>query len=408
MAETFTSRVELTLKDAVNLALNSVKMRENNILHNLFFIVDKPGAGKTMCIGSEVEKRGWGFCPYSPALERLEKFGGIPDLFWTGKKAHEGELRTVWSVPQMISEINDAANKFPFVVVLFDDWHLCDEDLQRIGFEVFTYYKLNNNPVAQNVIFMLAGNESSAAGAKIQMSAIRNRTTILHCKADVKQWLSDFAIPSGINPLGISFFSNPINFDIFQEDESTIDQFGSPRSWTSLFNIINFIEQDKSLWTKDINGDFELPRSFIYAVVQGSVSRSAAERFMMHYDIYKEVNMEKFFEEEVIEIPKDPVGRYCYTTAITYEFYSRYVQEKDAEKQKSIGELFIKFINLLKNTHKELAMTSLVNLGHIPENTQHNYQSGIMLLGELVRDKTIDSKLLDELKSITRILSSVN
>ena len=413
MADTFTTRIEMPLHDAVKLALSSVGLRAQGILHNLFYIVDKPGAGKTMCIAADVQRMGWGFCPYSPALERLEKFGGIPDLFWhtynktTDKEIIEcKELRTIWSVPQMISEINDMAAKYPYVVVLFDDWHLCDEDLQKIGFEVFTYYKLNNNPVAQNVIFMLAGNESSAAGAKVQMSAIRNRTTIIYSRADVKHWLSDFAIPSGMHPVGISFFNNPMNHDIFQEAESSNEQFGSPRSWTSLFNIVTFIENTQALWVEDDDYNLVVPRQYIHAVVQGSVSRAAAERFMMHYDIFKEVDMEAFFDKGKIDIPNDAVGRYCYATAITYEFYSRYVQEKDPKKKKHLAEQYVKLNKVLRNSFRELASTTLVNLGSIPENLTYGYPAGILIIGEFVRNHYLTSDEVSEIKGITKILSS--
>lgn len=417
----FNTRIELPLHDAVKLALSSVGLRAQGILHNLFYIVDKPGAGKTMCIGHDVRQHGWGFLPYSPALERLEKLGGIPDLYWTYKDTWEAskdlktlektgqekdQLRTIWSVPQMITEINDAAAKYPYVVVLFDDWHLCDEDLQKIGFEVFTYYKLNNNPIADNVIFILAGNESSAAGAKVQMSAIRNRVTFINSRADVKNWLSNFAIPSGIHPMGISFFNNPMNHDLFQEAESSNEQFGSPRSWTSLFNILSFIEKTPSLWVEDEDYNLVLPRQYIYAVVQGSVSRVATERFMMHYDIYKEVDMDDFFDNGNVAIPDNPVNRYCYCTAITYEFYSRYVQEKDKTKQKLLSDLYIRMINALKMQYRELVSAVLVNLGHIPENATYGYQAGILIIGDMVRNKSISMDLVREIQGITKILDS--
>lgn len=411
MAENFNTRIELPLHECVNLALSSVYLRSKNILHNLFYIVDKPGAGKTMCIAEEVLKRGWGFCPYSPALERLEKFGGIPDLYWHNTQSEQNvqedkELRTIWSVPQMITEINDKAKEFPFVVVLFDDWHLCDEDLQRIGFEVFTYYKLNNNPIAKNVIFILAGNESSAAGAKVQMSAIRNRTTILYSKADVKYWVNNFAVKNNIHPVGISFFNNPMNYDLLQEQESPNEQFGSPRSWTSLFNMISFLEENKDFWVDDEDYNKVIPRNYIQAITQGSISRAATERFMLHYDIYKDIDMKAFFDKEEINIPTDPVARYCYVTAITYEFYSRVVQQKVENKKLKLMDLYVKLNKELRKSYRELASTTLVNLGNIPENVEYEFSSGIVIIGEMVRSKRLSMNDVEEIRNITKILSS--
>lgn len=423
------TRIMLPLQDAIKVALSSVELKSKSVLHNIFYIVDKPGAGKTMCIGEEVKNRGWGFCPYSPALERLEKFGGIPDLvkvntvdeYKVSKLFDDGmyrmvtetkeneSLHTVWSVPQMITEINNMAKLYPYVVVLFDDWHLCDEDIQRIGFEVFTYYKLNNNPISQNVIFMLAGNESSAAGAKVQMSAIRNRTTLLFSKADKKYWLNNFAIPNKLHPVGISFFNNPMNDDLFQEEESTNEQFGSPRSWTSLFNLITFLEENDNLKVQDDDMNLVVSDNLIRSVVQGSVSRKAAERFMLHYELYHRVDLDKFFKSNIVDIPVGAVERYCYATAITYSFYAHYnklIKDKKVDEKKVIGELYAKMITELKKCSRELSSTTLVNLGNISGNDKTGNISGLMLIADMIREDIISRDLVSEIKGINKLLTS--
>lgn len=396
------NRKTLPLHEAVKLSLSSVGMRSRGIEHNLFYIIDSPGSGKTRTIESEVAKAGFGFCPYSPALERIEKFGGIPDMYWTD--GEQKQLRTIWSVPQMITEINDAATKYPYVVVLFDDWHLCDEDLQRIGFEVFTYYKMNNNPIANNVIFILAGNESSAAGAKIQLSAIRNRSTVLYTYADVKNWINNYAIPNDIHPAGISFFSNPMNQDIFQEKESTVEQFGSPRSWTSLFNTIKFIEENKVLHEEDEDNNLVVPSKYIHAVAQGCVSRTAAERFMLHYEIFKNVDVNKLLDKGIVQIPGESVNRYCYAIAITYEFYSRYCGDYSDSNKDKFGNAFVAMLGELKNVAPELVPCSLITIGNIPDSL--NGMSGMSVLADLYRKEILPAKMIADLKTITKILHS--
>jgi hypothetical protein len=397
----FNSRFSLTLNECVKMALSSVEMRRAGIPHNLFYIVAAPGAGKTMSIMHEVEQKGWGFCPYSPALERLEKFGGIPDLEY-----QEDELRTKWSIPQMISEINDKAKDHPYVVVLFDDWHLCDEDLQRIGFEIFTYYKLNNNPIANNVIFILAGNETSAAGARIQLSAIRNRTTMLYAKTDVNYWLEHYAVPNNIHPIGISFFSNPINYDILQEAESTSEQFGSPRSWTSLFNIISFIEGNTNLWIKDDDYVPVVNEEYIHAVTQGSVSRAATERFLAHYKIYSAIDTNAFFKGGDFDIPRDSVKRYCFVTAITYEFYGRFIKETDNKAKVKLMYRYSELNEKLRSEYKEMAMFSLVQLGRFPANEEYGNKSGLHVIADMITEEVISPADIANIRNISKILYS--
>jgi hypothetical protein len=415
-----TNRIDLALHDAVDLALESATLRGNGIEHNLFMLIGKPGAGKTRLIENKVKGRGWGFLTYSPALERIEKFGGIPEILWKEKygKNTDGEneiidreLHTVWSVPQMIWEINQKADTYPVVIVLLDDWHLCDSDLQAIGFELFTYYTLNGHKIRDNVVFILAGNESSAAGAKIQMSAIRNRSTLIFVEPDVEYWLRNFAIANHLHPLGISFFQNKANQDLFQEQESTVEQFGSARSWTSAFNLIKAMETNRNYHrTDDETGNLDLPRHFVQAIFQGSVSMVATERFMTHYDIYSKINLHEIFDKKIINIPSDPVERYCYSAASNYEFYRRYVNvaqlsnEETTKIREACVDAYVMVLTKLEKFCQEIASMTIVNLGNIPKNEKLGTPSGMEIIIDMLKHKKIDAALSKKLVEITKLL----
>jgi len=390
------NRIELPLQQAIDLVMNTAPvLRMSDTEFNLFMLIGDPGLGKTRGIESVVSQLNWGFLPYSPALERMEKFGGIPDLIWDGDI-----LNTQWSVPQMIKEINAASKLHEMVVVLFDDWHLCDEDLQSIGFEVFTYYSLNGHKIAPNVIFVLAGNETSAAGAKVQLSAIKNRSTLIYVVPDVKNWIKKFAIPNDIHPLGISFFENEMNHDIFQESESANEPFGSARSWTSAFNIISVLEKRGKLNKIEVS-----------AILQGSVSIKAAQRFMTHFDIFSKIDMKKLFEKEIVEIPDDIVDRFCYSAALNYEFYHRFIQcnttpiqSIQQSRQAKYSKLYAKAISKMEKVCPEIVSMTMVNLGEIKGNKEKNLPSGTDMLGMLIKDKIISMDLVRRLKTITQNL----
>lgn len=407
-------RFELPLHNAIDLVLSNAELRLEDIEYNLFYIIDKPGAGKTRTIESKVRERGWGFLSYSPALERIEKFGGIPDLKReTIEKPYLEEafdptigkhypkkciekiniLKTEWSIPQMIVEINECAEQHPICVVLLDDWHLCDEDIQKIGFELFTYYKLNNNPIHKNVVFVLAGNETSAAGARVQLSAIRNRSTILYTKSDVKYWINNFALPNRLHPMGISFFQSIINEEYFQEEETAYEQFGSPRSWTSAFNLISKIE----------NSNFSNLRNYIFAIIQGSVSRIAAEKFMIHFDLYRNINLQEVFEQGIIRLPKDTIELYCYITALTYSFFDYYYSGK--VNKKTLLKIYGTFITQLIDKQKEMSTTAIITLANLL--TKDREKSGMEILSDLIGSKYIDETKVKELTKITKVLGKV-
>ena len=115
--------------------------------------------------------------------------------------------------------------------------------------------------------------------------------------------------------------------------------------------------------------------------------------------------MDKFFNKQVIDIPVGPVERYCYTTAITYEFYSMYAQA-DPVKRVNLGKLYVELIEKMKSVSGELTSTMLVTLGNIPKNDELQYMAGIHIIAGMIRAGTMKKELVENLKSITKILAS--
>ena len=203
----------LSVGTAVEQAFRCARMRTENRIHNVPYLVGDPGMGKTAIISYETKKRDWGFIPVSLALETKEKFGGIPDIF---RSAKNNKLETEWSIPELISQANKLSEEKENVVILLDDFHLCEEDIQSIGFELFTYWKLHGHSLRDNIIILLAGNLTSAAGAQATLTPILNRCTLLKVKADFDYWVREFAFPNNIHPSGISFLQNNLKNYIFK------------------------------------------------------------------------------------------------------------------------------------------------------------------------------------------------
>lgn len=427
MAQTVNNRIELDLNVAINHAIDrTVQMTTSKVFHNVFYVVGAPGGGKTEMLKSAAADRGYGMLAYTPALERVEKFGGIPDIFtsWINQdnEEHDGEitsknhakkmnlkheLRTEWSVPQMICEIRDMAKQKPFVIVLLDDWHLCPANIQQIGFELFTHRSLNGHKIPDNVAFILAGNEKSAAGAKIQLSAIRNRCTMLYVQSNVDYWVDEFAIPAGLHPIGISFFSIKENKSIFHEEESTNEQYGSPRSWTAAFNNISNLEID-SKFDPTKSADKKIMR----AIIQGCVGTNAAKAFFEYYDIYSKIPVNKIFTgDEKISIPTDPVSRYAYASAVSSKFYNLYIEtphnSKDGKDRvnKYCG-IFGEIMSEVYSKYPEISVRCLKYIADRKADVENKIPGGPEIIAKMALQQHIPIEFLKKLDATSRLLNS--
>ena len=336
------------------------------------YIVGTPGGGKTKMFLSAFGSSETKVLAYTPGLERVEKFGGIPEI---QEKVINGNtvLTTQWTMPQLISDINQALESHARVIVLFDDWHICDPEIQKIGFEVFTHYSLNGHKFdARKVHFVLMGNDKSTAGAKLQLSAIKNRCAMYYAKSDIQYWIQNYAVPTGIHPTLLSFFEMSSNTGFFQEEESTSNQFGSPRSWSSFGHILKEVE-------KCSPADGPSPGD-ILACLEASVSSSAAQAFFAYYQVYSKVPIDKIYRDKKVTIPADQTDRYALMSAL-YEklvsvFVDAHIEEKKNTKESkkkaetmrdTNREVLISFTDgMMKQGSKELVISMVSKLTSTP------------------------------------------
>jgi len=398
--------VVLPIHRAIQHALKSVEMRMLGQEPATPYLMGSPGGGKTQMSRQFARDRGWNCIAYSPALERVEKFGGIPEII---HQEDTGELHTLWSVPQLICEVRALATNGKPTVVLLDDWHLCPEDIQQIGFELFTYHSLNGHRVPQNVQFILAGNETSAAGARVQLSAIRNRCITFRVFSDPHYWVDNFAIPNNLHDIGISFFSANDNMPYFHEEESTSHQFGSPRSWTAALIQLASTENDKDFLMRDRDGNMAIPIIEVQAILEGCVSKQAAAKFIEYFKIYKSINTKEIFDSGKFTVPTENVKRFAFASAICSEFYNRYTSGK--ERKKPASEVFVSIMNELHKTSKEIAVKALRTIAKKPKIKElemcdgQESLSGGEILTEIIKKGSLNMKLLEELRQSIGILN---
>jgi len=425
------NRVTLKLHEGCKICMDTVELKIKGKLYGIPYIVSNPGAGKSALLKQMAHERGYGFLSYELGLERPEKFGGIPDMKYKEvkklpfqqffnvpkinevlgtnfintskillnknqqellKNYYENEpevkslLYTRWSIPQMVDEVWEASKKFKIVVILLDDWHTCDEYLQQLGYEAFTYHSISGYKLPENSVFILAGNETSACGAKVQLAAIRNRCMIMYVESCPEYWLKNFAYKHHIFGPGISFFEQKANWDIFHESESTTTQFGSPRQWTSVFNYLEFLE------TKYPNK--EIPQDICLSIIQAGVSQTAAHRFGLFYQIYRKMNIKELYDQNIINIPDNDMDKFAYSSVATEEFYNRF---HDEDLRVNASKSYISFLNeiSIKRNKPELALTSISSLLKRPKSDELKLQSGEDTIRYLYENSMVPTSLMN-------------
>jgi len=289
------------------------------------------------------------------------------------------------------------------VVVLLDDWHLCPAEIQQIGFELFTYRSLNGQKVPDNVRFILAGNESSSAGAQVQLTAIRNRCWVLYTKSTPEYWIENYAENNGVLDIGIAYFNNRDHWGYFHEDESTNEQFGSPRSWTYMFNIIDYLIKS------NISNNKKALQSLIPVISQGYVSRKAASSFSTYYTAFSDIDVKSILHKGIINIPDTRIEQFTYITAVTSELYSINCSNNTNLINTANGNylnLLNTFVEEGKNLNEELCICAIKQLYNKVEVAELGLPSGGKVLTTLIKDKRTSMSLLAKLREMASKMSS--
>lgn len=402
-----TDQQRIYIQDAVRHAIRSMHLRMRNMETNIPYIVGSPGIGKTKIIkyliDSEVVDSGdsnykIGSVFYTPALQRLEQFGGIPNFKTVVDDNGEEELHTVWSIPELVVRIKELSKKYYFLFVIFDDWHLCPTEIQQIGFELFTHYSLNGYSIPRNVGFILAGNETSAAGARVALSAIKDRSYMLYTQPDVKYWINNFAIPKKIHASGIDFFENDCNYQFFNEPESTIEKFATPRSWATLFNHITVMENSS---TSSIINTEDL-----VIMAKGCVGTRSGMAFVEHYNAYSSIKIDGDLNTGTCNFPTNNIQQYIYARMLSNKVYSLlatcvFSKKKNPELTnliKNICKNFVSILNYLKKNHEEhfiVAIHKFVNIKENKKDSRYQLESGYNVLVKLIQEKYISEDFID-------------
>jgi len=370
----------IPLQFAVQVAFSDFESRLNGITDlSTPFLAGPPGGGKTQSIRAEAAKRGMEFVCRNLGLIKLEELGGIPEFM-----VEDDELRTRWSVPELISEIRRKAKNAP-VVVLLDDWHIAGSQVQALGFELFSDYSLKGYKVPKNTFFILAGNDSAAAGARASFSAVMNRVAKMYVETEFDYWRDQVAIPMGIWDPIVSFLNSRDYRRFFHGEEQVMDPFPSPRSWTNLSFKLNGL-MSNGILKYDNSAESTIRELAIYA---SHVGVQAASEFQTFYKVYSSFDMKSIFDFGKYKVPDEAAERYAFTTAISSEFYNRCQENKATD-----SKVYVKILKDLNTNYPEMAITSVRFLG----------TRDVGIIKKLAQSRQLSPALLQKLMQTSQVL----
>ena len=152
-----------------------------------------------------------------------------------------------------------------------------------------------------------------------------------------------YALPNNISFDIISFLDNKDNRRFFHGEEDVVNPWPSPRAWTNLSNKITAMKKS-GLWN-DLKSN-----EHVY-VLSSHVGIEAASAFYTYYQVYASFNTTKIFDTGKYSIPKNPIDIFAFSSAISSEFYSRYLNNDTM-----CSDVFFNIIKDLHTNWPEAAM----------------------------------------------------
>lgn len=258
------------------------------------YIQGPPGAGKSMIMEEICRENGWGLkCQYISNCA-LEYLTGLPCKVENGKTVE-------WSKPAILNldnldycPPNYEKGKTP-VIILFDDFHLCDRVMQKYMFQLLTYKGLNNYRLEDNVAIILAGNRiSDKAGAMPIPAPVCNRMMFVEVEVDAKDWLTNFAFKNNVRDDVISFIHNKGDVYLSMNPvEST--SWASPRAWTFLSSQMNSYEKRFGKLSLDV----------LRVMAVGEVGPEAASEFITYRELFAKWDFDRLSKRNIKDLSKE-------------------------------------------------------------------------------------------------------
>jgi hypothetical protein len=313
------------------------------------YLVGTPGIAKTSLLLQMCQRNDWNLL-HLHFIRPIEEISGMPDF----KDIEINEILyrgTMWRLPEVLTELYKIAGNGKTTVWFLDDYHLASPAHLHLSYEMFSQdRKLRGYEIPKNVGFVLAGNDSSKAGAKSQFSAVMNRCAKFPVTLDFDFWKNTYAYEHGVNQKVVSFLSHASYKQWFCGEEKVDRPWPSPRSWTRFARMLSIIEANRK------NPSHE---EVLY-LGSSHLGEEGASDFTGYYKIYSKIDMAGVYNGKIdILIPDEMVNRYVYVIAATLELVDRAAKQQSIVLVARALDTYSRILGEMTKVSSELAIVGL-------------------------------------------------
>ncbi len=378
-------KTSLNLSEVVEFVKRSVRLQlkasRDSQPVSIPWLSGPPGIGKSEVIRQICKEESWGLKVVYMATIMLEQITGLPKI---GKDEDKGSEFIIWSRPEIFNfnklEITPPNDK-ALIVLLLDDAHLCNRQVQAYMFQLLTYRCIHDHRLPENVAIILAGNRGSdKAGFQEILAPVANRIFFIDLYADVDQWIKEYALKNNIRNDIISFLQNYPDCLIGKPMES--GAWPSPRSWAYASRTMDAFEDS-------------LDKQGLFTILRGHVGTEVTAKFIEYYELYARWNAKEILNNHFSIEFKDLSKIQCYALLSSCVSYLlRVLRENKFKVNDGIDRLIDNFKHILKemiNYHKEIVPLGL-KLLLLGEKTE---TGKITIIRRLTSDKQVINELFD-------------
>ena len=317
---------------------------------SILWLSGPSGIGKSEMIRQFCRKKGYGLKVVYMATMMLEQITGLP-LVREG-----GNGKSIrWSRPEILNletlEFPPAENDSPIVLFL-DDAHLINRQIQAYLFQLLTYRTIHDHRLPKQAVILLAGNRSvDRAGFQEILAPVANRIFFVELRADVDQWVEDFAAPMSIRRDITTFLKRYPEYFLGTPRES--EAWPSPRSWTY------------ASLTLDASGK-NLDENTLFTVLRGHVGTEAATRFLEYHKLFVKWDPRQILlAKQMLEIDQlNKIEAYallsaCVTYILTHLRETNF--QTNPELEQELGGLIV-LVSEMSKFHREIVPLGLKTL----------------------------------------------
>lgn len=251
-------------------------------------LISAPGRGKSSAVAQYVAERraagvNLGFATLFLATQTP------PDLIGYIMKGErefdtkDGIVKVDVSAPTLPSWMTDDDTGKPCwaydeFVLFLDEYGQAEGDVKRASAELLLNRRLGPWKLPKNSIVIAASNRAEdRSGVTRTFDFVINRRTEYHIRDDIEGWELDFAVPSNLHPLGISF-AKEYPAIVFS---STVPKEQGP--WCTPRSLVMAVRQLEAL----ADDPDELPTdAFAVATVEGTIGTAATAQFFTHVKLF--------------------------------------------------------------------------------------------------------------------------